>query len=158
MKDKKTLLDELKERFDKTKKELRFKSIFEDIDEIFFIKDLVLEKGFISEDFSNQLRGRMAEVFIFWDNYLHNLVMPNPQNLFIIHESKVFNEVEKKDIMKMMSRISFVISKNTVLRLSRNKKEEGKIIDEFVGFWKNSYQPFYLKIMEKIRDRWKDEK
>ena len=40
------LLDGLREKFEKTKKELGFKSSFEDINEIFFINDFILHEKF----------------------------------------------------------------------------------------------------------------
>ena len=152
------LMKELEEEFRSIKKELGFKSGLEEIDKIFFIRDLVLEKGFVSKDFSNQMRMRIFDVFVFWDNYLHNLIMPNPQNLFNMHEAKVFDESGKKDIIKMMSRVAHLVARNTFLRLSRNNKEESRLIDDSVRFWKQTYLPFYIKIVKKIEGHWKEEK
>ena len=149
---------ELEEKFQSIKKGLGFKSDLEEIDKIFFIRDLVLEKGFVSKDFSNQLRMRIFDVFVFWDNYLHNLIMPNPQNLFNMHEAKVFDESEKKDIIKIMSRVAHLVARNTFLRFSRNNKEESRLIDDSVRFWKETYFPFYIKIAKKIEGHWKEEK
>ena len=155
--DKQELIKELRETFEKTKKELNFKTSFEEIDSVFYLTDLILEKKFISNDFSNQLRTRILDVLIWWDNYLHGLVMPNPQNLFMIHESKALNEADKKKMMKMMSRVAHILSKNHLLRLSSNKKEEGKLIDEMIGFWKEKYLPFMKEIMSKLEYSWKED-
>lgn len=148
------LLKELEDKFNKLKSELKFNSTLEEVDKYFFIKDLILERRFVSEDFSNQLRARIIETMINWDNYLHSLVMPNPQNLFNLNESKAFDQNEKKEIMKMMSRVAHFVSRNTLLRLTRSKKEEGKFIDESLKFWKEIYTPFFVKIMEKVESHW----
>ena len=46
MKDKETLLKELREKFEIMKKELGFKASFKELDEIFFIEDFILNAGF----------------------------------------------------------------------------------------------------------------
>ena len=157
MADKEKLLRELEKKFQETKLALGFKSNLDEIDKYFFIKDLVLEKGFVSEDFSNQLRSRIMDVMISWDNYLHSLIMPNPQNLFNLNESKAFNESEKKEIMAMMSRIAYFAASNGLARLTRDKKHEIKVINDSLKFWKETYVPFFIKIMEKIEKTWKKE-
>ena len=156
MSNREELLKELQKQFEKTKKDLGFKADLEEFDKHFFIKDLILEKGFVSENFSNQLRIRIIDVLIFWDNYLHSLVMPNPQNLFNLNESKAFNESDKKEIMKMMSRVAHIVARNGLVRLTRDKDEERKIIDDALKFWNEIYQPFFVRIMRKIEEHWKE--
>lgn len=154
---KEDLLKQLKDKFEESKKELGLKYNLDEIDKYFFIKDLVLEKEFVSEDFSNQLRNRIMDVMISWDNYLHSLIMPNPQNLFNLNESKAFNESEKKEIMAMMSRVAYLVALNGLARLTRDKKQETKVINDSLKFWKEDYIPFFTKIMEKIEKVWRKE-
>ena len=52
---KKEILEEMKEAFDKSKKELGFKASFDDLEEAFSIKDGVLQHGFVGEKFSRQI-------------------------------------------------------------------------------------------------------
>ena len=156
MTDREDILKELDVRFSKTREELGFTSGLDELDEHFFVRDFVLEKGYVSGDFSNQLRIRIIDVLISWDNYLHGLIMPNPQNLFNLNEAKAFNEKDKKEIVKMMSRVAHFVSRNGLVRLTRNKEEEAKIIDDALKFWKEIYQPFFVKIMEKVEDHWKE--
>tara|TARA_Y100000310_G_scaffold329383_1_gene399112 strand:- start:200 stop:700 length:501 start_codon:yes stop_codon:yes gene_type:complete len=156
MTSKEDILVELEKQFSRAKEELGFTSNLDELDSEFAISDLVLEKGYVSSDFSNQLRVRIIDVLINWDNYLHSLVMPNPQNLFNLNEAKAFNEKDKKEIVKMMSRVAHFVSRNGLVRLTRNKEEEAKIIDDALKFWKEIYQPFFVKIMEKVEDHWKE--
>jgi hypothetical protein len=152
------ILKELDIEFSKTREEFGFTSGLDELDEHFFIRDLVLEKGFVSGDFSNQLRIRIIDVLISWDNYLHGLVMPNPQNLFNLNEAKAFNENDKQEIVKVMSRVAHFVSRNGLVRLTRDKKEEAKIIDDSLKFWVEIYRPFFTKIMRKIENHWQDVK
>ena len=78
------LLEELKEKFEKTRKELGFKSNFDEINEIFFINDFILHEKFVSEFFSRQLCRRIVDTYNSWVGYLHGLMMPNPSNIFLI--------------------------------------------------------------------------
>jgi len=150
------LFKELEIEFNKLKNESGLKSSLEELDKYFFIKDSVLEKGFVSNNLSNQIRSRLIDVMVSWDNYLHGLVMPNPQNLFSINESKALNEKDRKEIMKIMSRAAYFVAKSGVIRIKKNRQAEAQFIDDVLNFWKNNYEPLFLKILEKIEEHWKE--
>jgi len=152
------LFKELETEFNKLKNESGLQSSLEELDKYFFIKDSILEKGFVSSNLSNQLRSRLIDVVVSWDNYLHGLVMPNPQNLFSINEAKALNESDKKEIMKIMSRAAYFVAKSGGIRLKKDKQAEAKFIDEVLGFWKDTYEPLFLKLLEKIEEHWKEVK
>ena len=135
-------------------KELKFKTNFEKIDEIFFIKDMVLKEGFVSERLSRRICHRIVETFMDWNGYLHSLVMPNPQNMLNLMESKLFNQEEKKDIMELMKKIMEISSRNSVIALKKDKHGEAKFIDDAVSFWNNTFQNKLDKIMTKINLEW----
>ncbi|MEM3074399.1 MAG: hypothetical protein QW727_00425 [Candidatus Pacearchaeota archaeon] len=156
MTEKKHIIKEFEQEFTKLKKNLGFKADFETLDKEFFLSDAILDKGFVSKNLSSQIRGRIVEVIISMDNYLHSLIMPNPQNLFNINESKALNDNDKKEVTKIMSRAAYFVAKNAGLRFADDKKEEGKFIDEVSNFWHNKYKPFMKKILEKIEERWKE--
>jgi len=148
------LLEDLEKNFLAMQKELKFKTNFEKIDEIFFIKDMVLKEGFVSERLSRRICHRIVETFMDWNGYLHSLVMPNPQNMLNLMESKLFNQEEKKDIMELMKKIMEISSRNSVIALKKDKHGEAKFIDDAVSFWNNTFQNKLDKIMTKINLEW----
>ena len=153
---KQELLKELKEKFETCKKELGFKATFEELDEIFYIKDSVLDIGFVSESFSRQLCSRIVDSYMNWNNYLHSLIMPNPQSMINMHESKMISEDNmRKDIIKLITQTMAFVSTNTKIGLIKDKKEEADFIDESVKFWNKTFKLKVLKIIEKIVGDWK---
>lgn len=151
---KKEILDELEEKFKKIKEELGFKASLEELDDIFFIKEAVLSAGFVSEKLSRQMSGRIVEAYSAWNNYLHSLIMPNPAHLLNMNESKMFNEEERKKIMEVIQSSLALMSRNNVIRLTKDKKQESKFIDDSLMFWEESFKPELIKITEKINKGW----
>lgn len=153
--DKKEILKDLEKNFEELKKELKFNSTFEDINKIFFIQDAVLREGFVGENFSRQLCSRIVETYIGWTNYLHSLIMPNPQNMLNISESRVFSNEEKEEMKTLMKKGMFLNSRNSWIGLTKNKQEEAKFIDESVEIWNKEFCSKITKILEKIKEEWK---
>jgi len=153
---KKELLEELEEKFKIIKEELGFKSGLEEINSIFFIKDAILNAGFVSESFSRQLCSRIVETYVSWNNYLHSLIVPNPGYLLNMNESKMFDEEERRKIMKLVGESMALISMNQTIGLTKDKKEEGEFIDNAVRFWKKTFKPELIKITKKINSGWKE--
>ena len=83
------LLKEFRWDFDKMKTELGFKSSFDDLNNIFFIDDFVLKTEFVSNRLSRQICSRIVETYMNWNNYLHSLIITNPQNMINVTESKI---------------------------------------------------------------------
>lgn len=153
--DKAELLRELEEKFEVVKKELGFMSSLKELNRIFFIKDAVLGVGFVSENLSRQLCSRIVDTYMNWNNYLHSLIIANPQNMFNINESKMFNEEEKKEITKLMTETMALVSTNTLVGLTKDKSTEAKFIDDSVDFWKKTFCPALIKIIKKVNSGWK---
>lgn len=154
MTEKTETLQELEREFKKMKSDLGFKSSMEELDKIFFVKDLVLKDGFVSERFSRRLCHRIVETYMDWNGYLHSIVMPNPQSMLNLMESKLFSQEEKKDIMEMMKKIMELSSRNSVIALTFDKKKEAKFIDDAVSFWENEFREKLEKIMVKVNSEW----
>ena len=151
------LIKRAEEKFKETKHELGFKASFEELDKVFFIRDGVMKAGFVSDNFSRQICARIVESLMSWNNYLHGLIMPNPQNLLNFTESKsVKTEEERKQITKIMKRAMAFASTNTLVGLTKNRKEEAEFIDESLKFWNEEFSPILTVIMKKVNDNWKD--
>ena len=150
------LLEELDKKFNKTKQELGFESTFEEIEKYFYLKDGVLKDGFVSEKFSRQLSHRMLDTYASWITSLHNLIMPNPQDLISMTECKRLTDDERKKASNLISVSMNLIRKNSIVGLSRDKQAEGKLIDEIVETWKNKFEPALLELEKKIQSAWEE--
>ncbi|MDP1695413.1 MAG: hypothetical protein Q8L29_00695 [archaeon] len=153
--DKENLLKEAREKFESIKNELGFKSTFEEINDTFYINDYILSLGFVSERFSRQICGRIVENYMSWLNYLQGLVFPNAGNIVNLNESKLINDSEKKEIGKMLSEIMAIITTNSVVAITKDKKIEARFIDESVTYWNSSFKSRATQIIKKINDGWK---
>ncbi len=151
----KEILDELEEKFKIMKKELGFKASLDELDEAFFIRDALLAAHFASEKLSRQICSRIIETYMVWTNYLHSLIMPNPGHMLNMNESKMFNEEEKRALLRLISQTMELTSRNNLIGLTKDKKEEAKFIDSALNFWVKSFKPEMIKVVTKINENWK---
>jgi len=150
------LIRELEEKFIEVKKELGFNSTLEGLDKIFFIKDFILKERFVSPSLSRQIGSRIANLYSNWAGYLHSLIMPNPQNILNLSESKLFSQEEKGKINKLMSKAMEMSSRNGLIGLTKDKQEESKFIDEAAELWNSSFEKDVIEIMRKVNSAWAD--
>ena len=149
------LLKELDDKFKLMQRELGFKSTFKQIDEIFFVSDHILHSRYVSSFLSRQICSRIVETYMGWNNYLHNLVMSSPGYMIQMNESKMLSEEDKKICLKIMAQAMVIVSGNSLIGLTKDKKEEASFIDGAVEFWNNTYRPQIEKLTRKINDGWK---
>jgi len=151
---KQEILNDFEKNFKKLKKELNLKTNTEELDRIFYIKDYVLQEGFASDNLPRQIGYRIVEIFMRWNEYLHGLIMPNPQNIINISESKILSLEDKKEITELIKKGMEIASKNTIIGLKRDSKAEAKFIDDSVNLWESEFKPKLLKIVLKINEEW----
>jgi len=149
-------IKELTEKFNKTQQELGFKATFEELEDLFFIKDSILKDGFVSEKFSRQLTHRMLDTYASWITSLHNLIMPNPQDLISLTECKKLTSEEKTKASDLIGLAMNLIRKNSIIGLTKDKIAEGKLIDEIFQTWKNKFEPGILELEKKIQTAWEE--
>lgn len=155
---KEDLLKELKKEFEKAKEEIGFDPTFEELDREFFLQDNVMSSRFISSEYSRQLCGRIVDAFNTWFNYFHDILMPNPGNMFMSTEAKIFNTKEDKEkIWSLIKKGRELTSLNVLVGLKRDKESEKKFIDESYIFWVNKFQPTLTEIMERVNSAWRKE-
>lgn len=152
--DKQKIITELEEKFKKIKEKLKFKANLDDLDRAFSIRDIVIKDGFVSEDLSKQIRYRIVEVYMGWNDYLHSLIMPNPQNILNISESKVLSAEQKREITELMKKIMEISSGNAIINFTREDHVESKLIDGALEFWENDFKKNLLIILKKINEEW----
>lgn len=152
---KKELLKEFETKFLQVKKDLKFKAGLKELDEVFFLKDFVADKGFVSESLSRQICGRINDFYGSWYDYLHNIVIPNPQSLASMTESQVFGDDEKNKIMRVMSKIMDLNTTNLLVGIKNDKSAEGKFIDDALRLW-NEIKPTLTWLVTKTNNMWKE--
>ncbi|MFH1608131.1 MAG: hypothetical protein ABIA78_03280 [archaeon] len=151
------LLKELEKKFEKMKNELGFKASLDELERIFYIKDDILKDGYVSEALSRQICHRIVDTYGSWANYLHSIIMPNPQNILNMSEAKIFSQEEKKEVTELMKNAMQISSNNSLIGLNKDKVAEAKFIDYAVEFWDSEFGPKLIKIMKKIKEEWEKE-
>jgi hypothetical protein len=153
--EKEILLKELKQAFEKSKQELKFNAMFEELEELFFLEDMALSDKFISPRFPRQMINRMVDGIYSWAGLLHPWTMPPAYDMIYSNENKQISEEERKEIMQMIADIMYIVRKNKRIAFEENNKEdEGKFIDEILKFEKEKFVPFLIKFHKKFEDFW----
>jgi len=157
MSNKQEILDELKIKFEETKRNIGFKPSSEELDDLFHINDSILNMDFIAEDFSRQLRRIIFDYLNSGQEYLLGLIFPNPNSIISQSESKLFSsEQDKKTIWNLIKTSMKFISINSLANLKKDKSLERQFIDESYIFCKNVFIPELIKIIDKASLNWAD--
>lgn len=155
---KQEILQELKKQFEKTKKNIGFKSTFEEINNMSYIEDMALSHGFVSNQFSRQMINRMIDTFHGWITQLYAWIYPAPTDIIHLNESGKLSKEERKEIIEMIDKIMYLVRKNKRIAFDGlGKKEESSFIDELIKFDKKYFNPFMLKYHKKFEKIWKCE-
>ncbi len=155
MMDKKHLIKEMEEEFEKAKKELNFNTTFEEFNSEFKLQDSVLSVEFVSQNFSRQLCSRILDNYLHWNSYLNGLLMPTQGYLASQTEANLFNEKEDKELVwKLIKKIMALSSEHSVIGLTKDKGREAKFIDDAFVYWKEVFSPSIVKILEKVNEGW----
>jgi hypothetical protein len=147
------LLKKFEMHFESMKKELKFKATLKELDEIFFVNDFIHKEGFVSTNLSRQLARRIVELYISWAQYLHGLLIMNPNSLTSIAESQAFTEKEKEEHGKLFDRLMVISTEHTYIGLTKDKKREAAFFDSAVSLWKE-ISPQLIEIMKKVGKQW----
>ncbi|MBD3310013.1 hypothetical protein GF351_02230 [Candidatus Woesearchaeota archaeon] len=149
----KQLLEEFEASFNDLKKELGFSSSLEELDEIFFFKDMIMQAGFSSPQLSRMLCGRIRDTYHAWISQLHSWLMPNPSSMIGISESQAFSEEEKAEITNLMKRLMAFVSQNVLIGLTKDREKEARYMDDAVRLWNDNKQTL-ITYAYKVNDYW----
>jgi hypothetical protein len=147
------LIKEFEEEFAKMQKRLGFKSSLEELDSIFFMRDFIHKEGYVSSQLSRMVCSRIISTFTNWEGYFHALIVPNPNSMPNVEENKFADEADKKEMLKLMTKIRELNTRNTVIGLEKDEKAEAKFIDDSVKLW-NENKKFLIGIMKKMNAGW----
>lgn len=149
---KRELLGELEEEFGKMREEMNLEINFDELDEVCFVRNHVLSSGFVPFDFFRFLCHRVNDTLLNnWINFLHELIMPNPNSLVSMAYSKVFDKGDKESIAGLLKD---AVNLNMV-HLSSNLKNDvemkKKHLLNTISFWQDRLKPELIGIAEKIK-------
>jgi hypothetical protein len=68
----------------------------------------------------------------------------------------MLSEEDKNEIMHIIDKTAALISKNTYIGLTKDRKKEKEFIDESVRYWKEEFSTKVAKIIGKLNTGWKD--
>ena len=148
-----TLIQEFEESFNALKKELGFKSSLEELDEIFYFRDFILQAGFVSLKLSRMLCGRIRDTFNLWISQLHAWLVPNPSSMIGISESQTFDDKEREEMTDIMKKFMAFTSENVLIGLTKDKKKEAEYIDRSIALW-NDNKNNLISYAKKVNDYW----
>lgn len=152
--DKKELLKQFEEDFKRMRKELGFSATLEQLDGVFFLRDFILGNDYVSRDLSRMIARRITDSLTSWNGFLHSLIMPNPANMVNVTESSMFSDEEKEALIPLMNAIMELVSRNTLIGLTKDKAREGEWFDDCLGFWDRRLKKEAIKMMKKTTSLW----
>ena len=148
------VIEELENRYAEMQKEIGVKTSLDELDEVFFIRDMVQQNRFVSTSLSRMVCARIRDTFTQWIGQLHSWLVPNPQNLLSVGENGLFDEEEKNDIMQLINTYMAFITENVVIGLSKDKEKEREFIDNALVLW-NANKDKLIHYTTKVHEHWK---
>ncbi|MFT4312202.1 MAG: hypothetical protein ACMXYF_03150 [Candidatus Woesearchaeota archaeon] len=148
------LQEQLFKAFEKEKNRLGFTPTFEQLDEIFFLKDHVLQEKYVSEQYSRMLCSRITQTYSSWVSYLHSFIMPNPHSFIDTNQVQAIQEKDRHNIQIYIGKLMQVIHTNTYIGIKKDAQLEKQFIDESYTLW-FEFKDHILPILEKVGEYWK---
>ena len=147
---------ELEKAYASLKKELKLKVTLEELDSIFLIEDYVAKEGFVSNRLERQIVRRIVDVLSSWINYLHGLLMSNPNSLISMQESSILTDADKEKITKTIDRLMIFSTEYNIIAVKDDKKRSAAFIDDSVASWNKDISPVVLDFMQRSNAMWKE--
>jgi uncharacterized protein YggL (DUF469 family) len=99
---------------------------------------------------------RIAEKLDFYTTMLEEVLQPDTSNLYAMHETRHFDENEKKQMYDLYSKLMNFNRQSIELSLEHYEKNELDFINNFLSEWKNLKEEL-LGFVKKMRVSWKSE-
>jgi hypothetical protein len=126
-----------------------------DIQKHFGIIDDLQNTREIPVSFLSFIRRRIVESLSGWTGYFHSLLVPNQQNMIVMHEFSNFSDEEKEEITQIVNKLMWHSRVSTKLELVRSEEADAKFITEALSSWKGMNKQM-TKITEKNIKIWHD--
>ena len=96
---------------------------------------------------------RICEKLDFYCAMLEELLQPDTSKLYAMHETRVFDENEKKQMYELYAKLMSFNRQSIQVSLERNEKEDVDFINNAFNDWKDIRQEI-LKFVRKMKDSW----
>jgi hypothetical protein len=95
------------------------------------IIDMLSERRELPQDMLTAVRRRFTEVIYSWINFVHSLIIPNPQSIIANKDAEAFNDKEKDVIYQKMAVLTKMTRESSSFEAKKGQpKEEAKFITE----------------------------
>ena len=121
---------------------------FKDIDEEFEISDLE-ETNFLLR----AIIRRIAEKLDFYTTMLEEILQPDTSNLYAMHETRFFDEDEKKRMYDLYRKLMNLNRKSIEVLLEHNEKDQADFMNKFLNEWREIKNEL-LGFIKKMRSSW----
>lgn len=141
---------EIEKQYNELRKKYRLPE-FKEIDLEFEVSDL--------EETNFLLRAvirRIAERLDFYTTMLEETLQPDTAKLYAMHESRIFEEEEKKKMFEFYKKLMILNRHCVEISLDNNDKEEANFINDFVNEW-GKIKAELLSYIKRMKDSWKAE-
>jgi len=142
---------ETEKQYNELRKRLKLPE-FKEIDNEFEISDLE-ETNFLLR----AIVRKIAEKLDFYSTMLEEILQPDTSNLYAMHETRFFDENEKKQMYDLYSKLMNFNRQSIEVSLGHNEKEDADFINNIYNDWKEFKQEL-LKYVNKMKASWKIEK
>ena len=99
---------------------------------------------------------RIVERLDFYTTIVEEVLQPDASNFYSMHESRFFDDDEKKQMYDFYKRLMNYNRQSVELSLGNNEKEETEFINNFFNEWKEDKMEL-VRYIKKMKDSWKSE-
>jgi len=156
MVNKKELFVELDEKFSETKEKLGFKASLDDIDGVYFVRDMILDCGYVSDDFARQMCGRMVSTYYSWVGQFQAWLTPGMGSVINHNEVKSLDEADIESVKALTHRAMYFFRADKVTGVNHDWKKMGELVDEMVDGQKDFFEKLAV-LLDKVAIGWKED-
>ena len=142
--------EDIEKQYNELRKKFKLPE-FKDLDNEFEISDLE-ETNFLLK----AIIRRIAERFDFYTTMLEEVLQPDTSNLYAMHETRFFDENEKKRMYDLYSRLMNFNRQSIEVTLENNEKNAVDFINSIFNEW-NGLKQELLGVINKMKSSWKTE-
>jgi len=153
---KEKLYIELEEKFKETKEKLKFSSTFNEVNDCSFIKDMILEVGFVSDNFERQVCNRVVMTYYSWVGQFQAWLTAGMGSIINNNEVKAFTKEDIDTIKHLTHKAMYYFRRDKTFGIKKDYEGMGKLLDEMVKS-KNDFFDKLAVLVEKTADYWEKE-
>ena len=96
---------------------------------------------------------KIAEKLDFYASLLEEILQPDTSNLYAMHETRYFDEIEKEKMYNLYRKLMDYSRQSVIVALEHNERSEGEFISNFLNEWKDLRQELMIYV-KKMKSSW----